>query len=196
MHLEVNPLAPASQCESTAIVFDVRRRRVLYTTEDSERPLPESAGRLRRWSGALRLQSNSFIFCPLPRTFFSLFVLPRQVFTPPGVTVKCHLHGIEAIDGVVSMEVEVGYVVPFEEIDRYLAAVGPQPPTEMIALIAAQVFRVNSASVSVGILLSRSRRDSKLMYSFRQHLETKLRSEAAIQMCSLSVVKVELLNCD
>lgn len=197
--------------DCAAIVFQYRRRKVLYTTEDNMRLFPDpnnqrnkhnnaaktnnanNTSMFRRLSRALHLQTPSHIFVP-PLTSFGVFTVPAAVFDIPGEAVPCLMNGVRTTDGSVRISLRVFYCIPFEDLDRYLAAVGPKAPNEIIAIAAAQVLRAKSAGVSVGILLSRSRRDGLFMTSFRDTLSTKLMSEAAIELCDIIVDKVEALE--
>lgn len=186
------PVSP----DDCVVVFQVRRRRVLFTTDDgcresvrSNRPLDFF---LRR---VLRLYSQHHL-C-FPRTsFITTFTMPKTALEPPGEMARLTVKHVHTSDGMVDIVLDVQYVIPFGGLERYLAAVGPYPPTELIAAIAAQVMKVTCAEVSMGILLSRTRRDGVFMMSFRERFQTKLLSMAAVELHDVTVNSVTMLNCD
>eukprot|EP00796_Vickermania_ingenoplastis_P010768 gene10768-7496_t len=176
----------------SAALFETRRRRMVFTTEDSRRRQDNVLLSVARMLG---LYSSSHLIVP-PSSWFGTFTVPTSVLDPPGESVTLHMTGVQTTDGAVNMVMTVRYTIPFGELERYLAAVGPKEPTAVIASAAATVLRLTSAEVSVGILLSRSRRDGAFMASFRRHLATKLSSDAAIQLHDISIERVEPVTGD
>ncbi|KPA73146.1 hypothetical protein ABB37_10094 [Leptomonas pyrrhocoris] len=181
-----------------SVVYDTRRKTVLCTSADREMRA-DALPRVVHFSPALYLSSalmycsRTRLFVP-PSSFFGVFTLPRGVFEEPGEAVNCAVEGIAVSDGSVNMMVTVFYTIPFEQMERYLAAVGPVPPNEVIAKTVAHVARLRCAELSAGILLSKNRRDGVFMGPFKEHLTWKLMSEAAVAVSDVVVEQAILLE--
>ncbi|EPY33366.1 hypothetical protein STCU_02262 [Strigomonas culicis] len=137
--------------------------------------------------------SSSLVIVP-PSSFFGVFTLPRSVFQEPGEAADCTVENVKVTDGTVDMILTIYYTIPFELLERYLAAVGPQAPNEIIAVAAAQIARLRGSEASVGILISKARRDAVFAPPYCSHLATKLMSEAAIRLIKVTFDKVELIH--
>lgn len=181
-----------------SVVYDTRRKTVLCTSADREM-CKDSLPRVSHFSPALYLTSaivccsRTRLFVP-PSSFFGVFTLPRGVFELPGESVNCAIEGVAVCDGAVNMMVTIFYTIPFEQMERYLAAVGPVPPNEVIGKTIAHVARLRCAELSAGILLSKNRREGVFMGPFREHLASKLMSEAAVSVEDVIVEKVLLVE--
>lgn len=180
------------------VVYDTRRRTVLCTSADREMrrqglPRVTRFSPLLFLSGMLIYSHTSLLVVP-PSSFFGAFTLPKSVFKAPGESVGCLVESIQVSDGAVDMALTISYIIPMEQLERYLAAVGPRPPNEVIGIAAADVARVRCADFSVGILISRARRDSIFAAPFREHLASKLMSEAAVCVVDAVVDNVELVE--
>lgn len=180
------------------VVYETRRRTILCTSADREhrrRGLPRTThfSPLIYISGLLIYSNTSLLVVP-PSSFFGTFTLPKSVLKVPGETVNCAVEDVHVADGAVDMIVAISYTIPFEKLERYLSAVGPQPPNEVIGLAVADVARVRCAEVSVGILISKSRRENIFMEPFREHLASKLMSEAAVNVVAVDIENVELIE--
>ncbi|KAK7194878.1 hypothetical protein NESM_000409000 [Novymonas esmeraldas] len=180
------------------LVYDTRRKTLVCTSADRERRR-DALPRVSHFSVSLYLSSallsctRTRLFVP-PSSFFSVFTLPRGVLEEPGESCNCAVEEVAVRDAAVTMMVTVSYTIPFEQLERYLAAVGPVPPNEVIAKAVAHVARVRCAEQSAGILLSRSRRDSVFMPLFRGHLASRLMSDAAVRVSDVAVETVVLLE--
>jgi hypothetical protein len=181
-----------------SVVYDTRRKTVLCTSADGELP-HDTLPRVSHFSPTLYLTSmlmccsRTRVFVP-PSSFFGVFTLPRGVFELPGESVNCAVEGVAVSDGAVNMMVTVFYTIRFDQLERYLAAVGPVPPNELIGKTVAHVARLRCAELSAGILLSKGRRDGVFIAPFREHLTVKLMSEAAVSVSDVVVEKVSLLE--
>lgn len=181
-----------------SVVYDTRRKTVLCTSADREIP-HDALPRVSHFSPALYLTSalmycsRTRLFVP-PSSFFGVFTLPRGVFELPGESVNCAVEGVAVCDGSVNMMVTVFYTIQFDQLERYLAAVGPVPPNEVIAKTVAHIARVRCNELSAGILLSKNRREGVFMGPFREHVSAKLMSEAAVSVSDVIVEKVVLLE--
>lgn len=181
-----------------SVVYDTRRKTVLCTSADREIP-HDALPRVSHFSPALYITSawmycsRTRLFVP-PSSFFGVFTLPRGVFEEPGESVNCAVEGVAVCDGSVNMMVTVFYTIRFDQLERYLAAVGPVPPNEVIGKTVAHVARVRCTDLSAGFLLSKNRRDGVFTGPFRAHLVSKLMSEAAVSVTDVIVEKVVLLE--
>lgn len=180
-----------------AVVYDTRRRSILRTTADNDFHR-EGLPRTDHFSPLLYISSvflrrSSTLFVP-PSSFFGCFTLPRSVFEPPGEAVDCTVEHLQLPDGAVDLYLTIRYILPFSQLERYLSAVGPQPPNERITVAAANVLRAHSADLSVGLLLSRSRREAMFMEGYRDHLATKLLSEVAVKLVDVVIENAELIE--
>ncbi|CCW64226.1 unnamed protein product [Phytomonas sp. EM1] len=189
--IEVHP-------KCVTVVYDRRRKTIFATSVDRERKRGELS-RTRYYSplyylSALFMLSNHSLIMVPPSSFYGTFTLPKSVLSPPGEAVECSIKNIQASDGAVDMVLTIRYVIPFDQLERYLAAVGPQPPNEAIAMAAAHVARVRCVDFSIGILISLSRREAVFIQVYREHLATKLMSEIAVRLTDLKIENVELLE--
>lgn len=180
------------------VVYDTRRKTVLCTSADREMR-KEVLPRVSHFSPTLYLGS-ALMYCSRtrllvpPSSFFGVFTLPRGVFELPGESVNCAVEEVAVCDGVVNLMVTVFYTIPFAQLERYLAAVGAEPPNEVIAKAVAHVARVRCAEQSAGILLTKARREGVFMGPFKDHLAAKLMSEAAVMVSDVTVESVNLLD--
>ncbi|KAG5512265.1 hypothetical protein JKF63_07787 [Porcisia hertigi] len=180
------------------IVYDTRRKTVLCTSADRDMHR-DSLPRVSHFDvslyfgSALMYWSRTRLLVP-PTSFFGLFTLPRGVFEEPGESVNCVIEGVAVRDGSLNMMVTVFYTIPFNQIERYLAAVGPEPPNEVIGKAVAHVARVRCAEHSAGILLSKARREGLFMGPYKDHLTSKLMSEAAVLVSKVVVERVMLID--
>ncbi|EPY40876.1 hypothetical protein AGDE_03050 [Angomonas deanei] len=113
------------------VVYDTRRKAVLRTSADDELrkddlPRVEHFSALFYMSKLLIYCSRSLVVVP-PSSFFGVFTLPRSVFSEPGEAVDCVVENVAVPDGTVDMVLTLYYCIPFDSLERYLAAVGPQP---------------------------------------------------------------------
>ncbi|KPI87854.1 hypothetical protein ABL78_3081 [Leptomonas seymouri] len=181
-----------------SVVYDTRRKSVLCTSADCEMR-HDTLPRVSHFSPVLYLTS-AFMYCSRtrllvpPSSFFGVFTLPRGVFTEPGESVNCTVEGVAVCDGSINMMVTVVYTIPFDQMERYLAAVGPVPPNEAIGKTVAHVARLRCAELSAGVLLSKHRRDGVFMEPFKAQLKSKLMSEATVLVSDVMVERVVLLE--
>lgn len=204
------PVAP----HETAIVYDTRRNRILYTTEDPVRVIrnhftlkelpalflrssnvvsmiPQPSGtRIRSLFHALHLYSDTYIVVP-PSPFYALFKLPKKIWAPPGETCIIHMMSLETKDGEVNVAIKLRYCISFESIERYIAAVGPQAPISRLNGLTSQVLRDKCAGVTVGTLTSRSRCATIFLPSFRETLASKVKSQLAVDLLEVTVERAE-----
>ncbi|CCW71278.1 unnamed protein product [Phytomonas sp. Hart1] len=188
--IEVHP-------KCVTVVYDRRRKTIFATSADRERKRGELS-RAKYYNPLYYLSTffmsinHSMIMIP-PSSFYGAFTLPRSVLEPPGEAVECSIKDIKASDGAVEMVLTIRYVIPFDQLERYLAAVGPQPPNQAIAIAAAHVARIRCADISIGILISLTRREGVFTMVYRNHLAMKLMSELAVRLIDMKIENVELL---
>ncbi|GET85361.1 hypothetical protein, conserved [Leishmania tarentolae] len=180
------------------VVYDTRRKTIVCTSADAamsrdSRPRASHVKASRHLGSTLMYWGRTRLLVP-PSSFFGVFTLPRSVFEDPGESVNCVVEEVAVRDGSVNMMVTVCYTIPFDQMERYLAAVGPEPPNEMIGKAVAHVARVRCAEQSAGILLSKARREA-FMGPYKDHLTSKLMSEAAVLVRDVAVERVVLLEC-
>ncbi|CAG9567071.1 conserved hypothetical protein [Leishmania major strain Friedlin] len=179
------------------VVYDTRRKTVLCTSADREMrrgslPRVSHFNVSMYFGSALMYWSGTRLLVP-PSSFFGVFTLPRSVLEEPGESVNCAVEEVAVRDGTVNMMVTVFYTIPFDQVERYLAAVGPEPPNEVIGKAVAHIARVRCAEQSAGILLSKTRREA-FMGPYKDHLTSKLMSEAAVLVRDVAVENVVLLE--
>ncbi|KAG5508626.1 hypothetical protein JIQ42_08413 [Leishmania sp. Namibia] len=180
------------------VVYDTRRKTVLCTSADREMHR-DSLPRVSHFAASLYFGSTLMYWSRTrllvpPSSFFGVFTLPRGVFEKPGESVNCAVEEVAVSDGLVNMAVTIFYTIPFDQIERYLAAVGPEPPNEVIGKAAAHLARVRCAEQSAGILLSKARREAVFLDPYKDHLTSKLMSEAAVLVSDVAVESVVLLE--
>lgn len=201
---------------STAIVYYTVRNQVLYTTDDPTRFFDKRIRQTEETSFSFRnssmelvtptrfplllrylchtfhLYSDTYVVVP-PSSFFSVFHVPKTMWEPPGEECTISVRSVPTIDGQVNIALLVRYCLSFEELERFLAAVGPQSPIERIAVLAAEVLRFKCSTVSIGLLLSRSRCEGLFLPSLREGVASRLRSVLAIDVLDVALEKVEPL---
>lgn len=179
------------------VVYDTRRKTVLCTSIDKQMkraysPPINHFSPLLYFSSLFVYSTGDTVVSP-PSPFFGTFTLPKSVFRPDECeALNFTLENVPTMDGVALIIFTIRYTIPFDQLDRYLAAVGPRPPNEVIGVAAAAVARMHCGEVSIGILLNKARRDSVFMKGFTEHLRTKLMSESAVQLQRVTVENVEL----
>lgn len=180
------------------VIYETRRKTILCTSADGK----QRASQLPRvthfspflYLGSLLLfHSGSRLLIP-PSSFFGVFTMPITALEDPGESVHCTVEAVEVCDGAVTIALTVQYIISLDELERYLAAVGPEPPNEVIAKAAAQVARLRCTDLSAGILLSKSRRDGIFMDPYKDHLASKLMSEAAVEVKGVFIDAVSLVD--
>ncbi|KEG10160.1 hypothetical protein DQ04_04101030 [Trypanosoma grayi] len=181
------------------VVYETRRNSILSSSMDKGHKASDELPQISHFRpamyviGMLLYRSKSLVVVP-PSSFFSTFTLPRTVLDEQGdgEAVDCTVEGIHVTDGEMRMVLTLRYCIPFDQLERYLAAVGPAPPNERIAVAAAAVAKARGAELSVGLILNRSRRDAVFLAPFREHLSSKLMSEAAVKLIDATVESVEI----
>lgn len=185
----------SSTCEDTTL--DGRQPVVNANSSSCARVLVGRGGwlgRLWRASMCAVMGNSAGTVVKPPSSLFRVFVLPRAVFTRSGSVVSCAVAQVEVADGWVSMWLTVRYRIPFAQLERYLAANGPHAPHEAMAECVAEVVRTHAAHVSVGNLISHSRRQAVFMPDFTSHLYTRLMSETVVCILEVRVENVELAD--
>nr|CCM12478.1 hypothetical protein, conserved [Leishmania guyanensis] len=180
------------------VVYDTRRKTVLCTSADREMhreslPRVSHFGVSLYFGSAMMYWSRTWLLVP-PSSFFGVFTLPRGVFEEPGESVNCVVEEVAVRGGSVNIMATVFYTISFDQMERYLAAIGPEPPNEVIGKAVAHVARVRCAEQSAGILLSKTRREATFMGPYKDHLTSKLMSEAAVLVNDVVVESVVLLE--
>ncbi|ESL11693.1 hypothetical protein TRSC58_00550 [Trypanosoma rangeli SC58] len=181
------------------IVYETRRKTILATSMDKERGVNEGLLQYYHFRplmcviGYFLYSSKSLVVVP-PSTFFGAFTLPRAVIEEHGEgrAVECTVEAIQATDGYVRMTLTVWYCIPFEQLERYLAAVGPTPPNERIAMVTAAVVKARAAELSVGLIINKAMREDSFLIPFREHLASKVMSEACVKLLDLIVESSEI----
>ncbi|EKG05366.1 hypothetical protein TCSYLVIO_003558 [Trypanosoma cruzi] len=183
------------------IVYETRRKTILTTSMDKERGANDDMTHFCHFRPLMCMiryflySSKSLVVLP-PTSFFGAFTLPRAVLEEcgEGRAVDCTVEAIQVTDGYVRMVLTIRYCIPFQQLERYLAAVGPMPPNERIAMAAAAAAKTRAAELSVGLIINKSRREDSFLVSFREHLASKLISEACVKLIDATVESAEI--CD
>ncbi|RNF11508.1 uncharacterized protein Tco025E_06653 [Trypanosoma conorhini] len=187
------------QPSCVTIVYETRRKTILATSMDKERGVNEGVLQYYHFRplmcvvGHFLYSSKSLVVVP-PSTFFSAFTLPRAVVEEngEGKAVDCTVEAIQVTDGYVRMVLTVRYCIPFEQLERYLAAVGPTPPNERIAVATAAAAKARASELSVGLIINKAMREESFLVPFRDHLASKLMSEACVKLLDVTIEGAEI----
>ncbi|EAN76450.1 uncharacterized protein TEOVI_000142300 [Trypanosoma equiperdum] len=180
------------------VVYETRRNSILASSmEEANNELPQvSHFRPLMYIVSLLLYRSKKLVIVPPTSFFSTFTLPCSVLdeSGDGEVVDCTVEDIHVTDGSVRMVMTIRYCIPINELERYLAAVGPTAPNERIALAAAGAARARGAELSVGLIINKSKRDTAFLEPFRAHLSSKLMSESCVKVLDVVVEAAEIAD--
>nr|CCC92714.1 unnamed protein product [Trypanosoma congolense IL3000] len=181
------------------VVYETRRKSILASSLEREagNELPHvSPLRPIMYLVSLLLYSSKTLILRPPTSLFSTFTLPRKVIDESngGETMTCAVEDVYVTDGTIRMVMTVRYCIPVDQLERYLAAVGPTPPTEHIGFAVADVARARGAELSVGLIINKSKRDAVFLEGFCTHLSSKLMSELCVKLLDVTVDTAEVVD--
>ncbi|KAG8340847.1 hypothetical protein ERJ75_000255300 [Trypanosoma vivax] len=186
--------------DCVTIVYDTRRNTILSTSmegADAARVVQQmSHFRPLMYIVSAFLYSNkNYVVVPFS-SFFGTFTIPRTALDEErgGNVVNCTVEDVHVADGSVNIVFTLYYCIPVEQLERYLAAVGPVPPNESIATAIADVARVHGAQLSLGILLHEKKRETMFLQPFQEHLASRLISEVCVKLLCVTVNSVESMG--
>ncbi|KAH9577866.1 hypothetical protein LSM04_008519 [Trypanosoma melophagium] len=184
------------------VVYETRRNSILATSFDQDRTacgdeLPKiSHFRPAMYIIASLLYTSRGVVVVPPTSFFATFTLPATLLREggDGEAVACRIDALRATDGALNIAITVRYRIPVEQLERYLAAVGPVPPNERIAVALADAARARGAELSVGLILNEERRESVFLQPLREQMASRLMSETGVKMMGVTVDWVEIVT--
>ncbi|ORC91244.1 uncharacterized protein TM35_000062490 [Trypanosoma theileri] len=182
------------------VVYETRRNSILSTSLDQDRSssrdeLPQiSHFRPAMYVIASLLYTSRSVVVVPPTSFFNTFTLPASLLREEGdgEAVACRIDALRAADGALTLAITVRYRIPVEQLERYLAAVGPVPPNERIAVALADAARARGAELSVGLILNEERREAVFLQPLQEQLASRLMSEAGVKLLGVTVDWVEI----